>query len=45
MSAGEKEAEKTLDAVEEGKKETEHEAKGAMPADTEMPKKKPAKSG
>ncbi|GAB6193224.1 hypothetical protein JCM39068_29730 [Desulfocastanea catecholica] len=45
MSAGQKEAEKTPEAVEEGKKKTEDEAKEAMPADTELPKKKPAKSG
>jgi hypothetical protein len=45
VSAGQKEAEKALEAVEEGKKEIEDKAKKAMPADTELLKKKPAKSG
>ena len=45
MSAGQTEAEKTHEAVEEGKKQTEDKAKEAMPADPELLKKKPAKSG
>jgi hypothetical protein len=45
VSAGQKEAEKTLEAVEEEKKEIEDKAKEAIPADTELLKKKPAKSG
>ena len=45
MSAGQKEAEKTLETVEEDKKKTEDKGKEAMPADTDLLKKKPAKSG
>lgn len=45
MSVGQKEAEKTLEAVEEGKQKTEDKAEEAVPADPDLLKKKPAKSG
>jgi len=45
VSAGQEEAQKTLESVEEGKKEIEDKAKEAVPTNPELLKKKPAKSG